>query len=73
MVKLFSVPRCGRLWLLADAFPSPALCVLPALFSPPCFSPCLPYVLQHTPYSRAHIIYIRSTGIPPSRPRRFFF
>ena len=23
MVKLFSVPRCGRLWLLADAFPSP--------------------------------------------------
>ena len=39
MVKLFSVPRCGRLWLLADAFPSPALCVLPALFSPPCLFP----------------------------------
>ena len=58
MVKLFSVLRCGRLWLLADAFPSPALCVLPALFSPPCFSPCLPYVLQHTSFlARAYNIY----------------
>ena len=58
MVKLFSVPRCGRLWLLADAFPSPALCVLPALFSPPCLFPLTAVCFTAYVLPRARIQYI---------------
>ena len=58
MVKLFSLLRCGRLWLLADAFPSPALCVLPALFSPPCLFPLPAVCFTAYALSRARIYYI---------------